>query len=74
MMAAHSTVTLKLRLGRREQERDRGGGQGHTLRRRDFNPREGAEGGEGPSPICDLEGWFWRFRKQKVCECERVSV
>lgn len=48
----------------------------HTLRRRDFNPGEGSEGGQGPSWIYSMERWVWMFRNQKLCvrACLGVGV
>lgn len=69
-------MTLMLRLGtanKKEMVRvGRCRRDGHTLRRRDFNPREGSEGGQGPSWIYSLERWVWMFRNQKLCVCVRV--
>lgn len=55
VQAAHSTMTLMLEAGDSEQERDGGSGEvqrdGHILRRWDFNPREGSEGGTAQPDI-----------------------
>lgn len=70
-------MTLMLRLGTANKKEMVGVGgcrrDIHTLRRWDFSPREGSEGGQGPSRIYSLERWVWMFKNQKLCACVCAS-